>query len=787
MTSKEYSYCDRAFRRAALSQQLSHILYFVDCQGLGAGRAEHAPVTQIRGHFGNNLLRRQKVMLDVDSLGKPGEIVVLPHRRRRRQTQQLEDQISADKEQSEPDTSSSILQKLEKEQDGPDITDFWANIKGFRLPYQPRDKLASNDWLELRKNIEKSFTTDQLSCYISEFNAIRRRRDHPVTSNHVENAAWRPGKSLYLETGSDSREDIASRIARDKSLNGKKLLAERILRDCWHLGITDEVGQLDMYLPSHAVSLFLNSDRCSFEALANSYQAKIDIARALELIRITGSETSCQSIRDIIENFCSQIRQDSITLTQLKRPQGNNCQPNIELLRFLGTKYGIYFDRTKRQSEVKLYYFADDKSAADNARRDLNLTQYSIDSPISFCTYLPSSEKANVYLVDTENTASWIDRKRQWFRWGIAPPRHVPEKIPAPFFDQDHSLLSSDLLMLLRGSLKADIGVSNESRIHETLTATVGNCLFLHKPDIHNGTLTAARLGEMSLPRIFTRNIPKIASFLRLLTPYLGMADCQIHRIRLSPSTTNTHILPPLELEIEVRLNPQSQSSPNLVLRKAKAVLLENNIDYLIPENNLDLRFTRTIYRNISDISCGSKADGSVQNDDSLSLAIRGCLQHVSLTSRGLKDSTSSLPAFCHLSLPKEAVELNWTQKTSYTSDLVKLNAVEDPSEYVKAEYMFPPLNALSDSRILLYDFDGERLNYGYYESGPLFANHNTCVSLDMDVMCNESVADSSINSASSIHSGALLGNTLPEEFHSFYRSACKLAFEIGRHGEIPK
>ena len=620
-----------------------------------------------------SLRRRQRVLLDVDSLGKPGEIVVLPHHRLGRQTQQLEDQISADKEQSEPDTSSSILEKLEKEQDGPDITDFWANIKGFRLPYQPNDKLTSSDWLELRENIEKSFTSDQLSRYTSKFKAIRRQRDHRVTSNHVENAAWRPGKSLYLETGSAFREDIANRIARDKSLSGKKLLAERILRDCWHLGIADEVGQLDMYLPSHTVSLFLSSDRCSFEALANSYHAKIDIARALKLIRITGSETSCQSIRDIIENFCSQIRQDSITLTHLKRPQGRDKrQPSVELLQFLGTKYGVYFERTKRQSEIKLYYFADDKSVADNARRDLNLAcEYSIISPISFCTYLPSSENANVYLVDTENTAPWIDRKRQWFRWGITLPRHGGlEKISAPFFDQNHFLLSSDLLMLLRGSLKADIGVSNESRIHETLTATVGNCLFLHKPDIHDGTLTAARLGEMSLPRIFTQSIPKIASFLRHLTPYPGMADCQIHRIRLSPSTMNTRVLPPLELEVEMRSNPWSQSSPNLVIRQAKAVLLENNIDYLLPENNLDLRFTRTIYRDISDLPFGSKAansNASVQNDDSLSSAIRGCLQNVSHPGR-LNDDTSSSPAFCHLTLPKEAVELNWIRRTCHTS-----------------------------------------------------------------------------------------------------------------------
>ncbi|KAL2014694.1 hypothetical protein VTN00DRAFT_2219 [Thermoascus crustaceus] len=746
-----------------------------------------------RGSINRNRHRRrpegQRVVLDVTSLGKPGEILVVPNRKRRRQIPEVQEETNTKKQETgkEEDGLPFMLGELGKELESvADTAEISNNIENFRSSYRPHDKLNLEAWIELRKTMERSFTADQLWNYISRFEqsdlvSVEGRERNAGS----DNATWKPGTSLFLETNPEFQERISNRVAAAQDLRGKILLVEKILRDCWQLGVHGEVGQLDVHLPSYAISLLPSSERCSFDNLADSYEANMDIDRALNLVRITGSQHSCEAIRDIIQDSASQICNEEVSLSPHSGIRnGNSGQLSTEFLQWVEKMYPVVCERKPRESVGTLYYLPENKTEADKARRDIQLALYrQIATPIPFCTYLPTSKKATVYSVNTENTASWFDREKKWFRWATASTRTAdPQGFTAPFFDAHQSRISGDLLTLLRGTPNASRDLPERNQITESLTATVGKCLFLEKPGLDETTINATRLGELSLPRIFTTDIPKVAPFIRLLTPFPGSIDRQLHRIRLTPTAEKAHTLPSLELDIEMSgpdVSPYSDRA--LAIRRVKAVLLENSIDYLIPENGLDLRFTRRIY---SDLFNNKRPDGALSNDlfdrndkvfiESIESSLESILKRVR---PGIHDT--SLPAFCHISLPRKLIEdMFLGDRPSKDKDLETAEANGGSDEYIKSEYVFPPLDDFSGSRIHTYDFYGERLTYNYYESGPLLPKHTTNLSLDMDVT-DDRIAQSRNSMNTSLSDG-----TLTQEFHSFYNTACKLAFILGGHRE---
>jgi hypothetical protein len=703
----------------------------------------------------------QKILLDVDTLGKPGEIVVVPHPRRRRQAPETQD--AAEKGQSSTDDLPFILRELESEQLSQAETDFTFYIEELRSTYQPGDKLHQEEWMELREKVEQSFTSNQLSDYISRSLASEQGGQQSQSGEH---GTWKPGKSLYFGVSGVTREHVANRVARDQDLTGKKLLSEQVLRDCWQLGVADETGQLDIQLPPHAISLLLRSDRCSFQELAQSHQAKIDVSRSLNLVRITGSQTSCESIHETIEDFVSRIREDPADLSFLNTLRDSNGDPSIpEFLDWVDTAYGIACEREGRQSQGTVYYSADNKTMADRARRDLDLANQTRAVPaVSFCTYVSSSQQANVYEVNTEGTTSWVDRGKHWFRWSMQSARSDdPYTSPAPLFDQHYPRLSSDILGQLRGTPNMD-AEHTEGDIDESLTAVVGKCLFLHQPTMSETTVSASRLGQLSLPRIFTGDVPKLSSLLRVLTPFPGSDSEYLHRIKLTPSSTNTHPMPLLEVEIGVKDGEDlAPSASGFVVRKVRTIVKEDSIDYLLPENGLDIRFIRTSYRNLLDTPGRTFESDVSTRDDAASVLeeIKRCLEQVIANYDVFGDA--ALPAFCHLQLPRSAVETSSSSGGQSTGT-------------IGGEYLFPSVASFLGTRRFLYDFHGEKLSYGYSESGPLFPEKTTHLSLEMDVVKGGRVSEKNLSDE----------EILQKEFLSFYRTACKVAFELGGvHGKV--
>merc|ERR1712187_626296 len=92
--------------------------------------------------------------------------------------------------------------------------------------------------------------------------------------------------------------------------------------------------------------------------------------------------------------------------------------------------------------------------------------------------------------------------------------------------------------------------LSKKVDVHENVTAAVGKCLFLRKPTMSCDPVDATTLSKLSLPRSFTTNLPRVASFLRQLQSHEGTDKQQLRRVLLVPSALYANIFPQLDLEV---------------------------------------------------------------------------------------------------------------------------------------------------------------------------------------------------------------------------------------------
>ncbi|KAF7592556.1 hypothetical protein BBP40_012716 [Aspergillus hancockii] len=597
-------------------------------------------------------------------------------------------------------------------------------IESFRTPYQQLDKLALNDWDNLRSDLQLSFTIQQLSAYVSEHknDGLGSGKEQILPGGTITEE-WKPGISVYFETGPVSQEGVADRVATTQALRGKQLLAERILRDCWHLGIVNEVGQLDIRLPSQSLSLLLYSEHFSFEELASLHEAKIDVMHSLGLVRITGKQHPCESIREIVYDATARIREEELELCPPENISSKNKSRifSPDLLSWVSETYGVAFEQGPN-GPTKIFYLVENKQNADSARRTLNLVIYEAIQPsIPFGTYLPASELIDVYDIDPELNVPLSDRQKLWFRWAVPSAQTTVSRVSdAPYFYKHETRLSDELLKLLRATSPTQIGTAEA---YESITAAVGRCLFLRKPSFEDKTINASQLGKMSPPRTFSTDIPRVMPFLHQLTPQVSEEYIQTHRIRLVPSAIYANIFPQLEIEVGVS---SSGFEIDVSMQRAKAILAESNVDYLLPECGLDLRFTRKLTHNL--------------------------LEHTPLEI--LQGSLQDL----------------------FSKSRINEGQERDPNGYTTGEYMYLPVSDIRGTRVHRYDFRGHRLNYSFYESGPFKPYRTTDVFLDMD-MAHEPEMSAPDNGDSH--------EPIQQQFNSFYNAACSFAFDLDRTGRV--
>ncbi|KAJ5675448.1 hypothetical protein N7462_008345 [Penicillium macrosclerotiorum] len=693
--------------------------------------------------------KNENVTLAVNSLGEPGRIVVVPTKRSPRSKRQRKEASDAAVDDARPVTFQSMLNDLGEEMSPltPDVIQ--KRIEILRDSNQSNHNMSASDWENLRTTLSSSFTYRQLSDYIEEFEAREHGSD--------ESPKWRPGTSPFLNANPTLRTEVTERVASAQALEGKSLLSERILRDCWHLSIANEVGQLDLRLAPSFITLLLNSEHFSFDEVASIYGCSIDVTRSLGLVRLTGCRSACEPVHQIILDAASRIHKQEVGIDPHSKLSPGLAQVFSQaFLEWVGHTYGVAVTQEASDIPDKILYLAENKTGAANARRSLQLALYQNNpAPVPFSTYFPASEQANLYDYNPKMNTTWFNRQKPWLRW--ANPSRIMGSLQheTPFFDDHQTRLSDHLLKLLRDIPKAKSNATDGYglQIHESVTAAVGRCLFSRKSPFEDPAISALQLGRLSLPRIFTTDITNTAPFLENIRPIKSEDGTQTYRLRLTPAAAHVDVAP--ELEIEAISRPGQPFE----VQSVNVVFDTNSVDYLLPENGLDLRFTRTQH------SIVSRENLESSDYQAFAESIKDSLR-TSFGPQTMPSDSSSLPPFCQIILPRGLLRFS-AHSTRATSSTM---ATEVPEGQLSVEYILPPLKDIQGAAIQQYNFDGRPLTFRYYESGPFLASHTTDVSLDIDIS----------NGTSELKQDQP-DNSLEQEFHSFYNTACRMAFELHR------
>lgn len=684
--------------------------------------------------------------LDVNTLGKPGQIVVVPSRRRR----MLNRNRNKNPENESGGTISAMLDELNDENSPPSDKSVQERIDEVRGSYQLGQILPAADLKALWSKLASSFTYKQLSDFISEYNR----------SSVVEEQGWTWGSS-----SSKSQDKL---FGKTKRFRGKSQAAETIVRDCWQLVADGERGQLEFRIPAQSISLLLHAEHFSFHELASLHGCGIDVTQSAGLVSLTGKRNDCESVHEIIIDATGRIREDDVGINSYIHGDANSQVFTPDFLEWVNSTHGVFVEHKAHRPPQKILYLAENKLGADNARRTLNLALSNTTSPLTpFSTYLPASELASAYSYKPEAHASWFEQQNSWFRWAMSSAQNAEaENLETPFFDKHQTRLSDELLKLLRVTTpKAGLVTG----LHESVTAVVGKCLFMQKPSFNDTAISPAQLGRLSLPRAFTNDIPLVSRFINSLMPIRPKNGAQLYRLRMCP-TSNTGSPPALEIEVAMNSNLDGVD-----VHSVKAIRTTNSVDYLLPENGLDLRFTRTVSQ---DLLYKPTSDSELPQNSSehlfpepFSPQIEAMLQSIktslqdSIVNGEASQGSLPLPVFCNITIPCDLVQ----QPASHKVESKKLD--ESMAENsVTVEYMFPPLSNIRGAVVQKYSFNGRQLDYRYYESGSLLASRTNEISLGMEIPQIDSAAENDQS------------EQLDHEFHSFYNTACDMAFKI--HGK---
>ncbi|KAJ5178700.1 hypothetical protein N7492_001910 [Penicillium capsulatum] len=666
--------------------------------------------------------KNEKLPLGVDSLGSPGQITVLKPGHRNRRTRG-EPKATPD---PGPMTLDAILGDLKEEASAPALSTIEDAIETYR-PSNTKLTVAVGE--SIRMNLTAAFTASQLSDYIAKY-----KTPHP--REELLTRRWWPQK---VRSGRNS---------------GKGSLAEHVLRDCWQVDITDEAGQLDLHLRSPLINLLLNAEHFSFERIANLHRASIDVTHSVGLVQITGQRHACESVAEVISDAVSRVQQVNVGLGPEASHLDLGPVMSPRFLEWLGHTYGVAVEQGPFKSSAKILYLTENEACADSARRTLDLAISQVTSaPVPFSTYFPASELADLYHTHPEASLSWFDRQRQWFRWSRPAVETVgKDGDQTPFFDNHKTRLSDELLKLLRAGPAPPVTMEDGADWSESVTAFVGKCLFAPKSSLASATLSASQLGKSSSPRAFATDIPRVMPFLDSLPPMTPVINGRpLYRLRLKPSLQNTAALPDVQVTFTIEPRTYFYGHDFVEIHDLKLVLSANHVDYLLPENGLDLRFTREIYR-------------SVQNNESpkshaLKEDIKKSLQNV-FCAEDATEASIGQTAFATISFPVHLLP---------TTDAA---AQEGPgmNDTLTAEYLLPPLSDIRGAHVQRYTFDDREVHCSFSDLGPFLPVQTTELSLSLELLKPGSVPERGPSPA-----------TLDPAFHSFYNSACSLAFQTHR------
>ncbi|KAJ5584757.1 uncharacterized protein N7459_004557 [Penicillium hispanicum] len=707
------------------------------------------PKHETRSHAGLSGVRSRRrrrvgkrIAIGATTLGEPAEILVV-----QQQPRVVKHEVTASDEYRVP--LAPMLDDLEEEMGALNPETVRRAFDEYQALFQPKEQLTPQNWNEIRSVVASSFRSEHLLAYLSESKLRHAPPEHGTET-------WRAGTSMTVITPHGKRT-VKHRVASAEGLKWKRSLAERILRECWQLSMADDVGEQDLHLPPAVISLLLNAEHFSFDEVAAMHQSTIDVTLSSGFVRITGRQKDCEAIRELILDVTAKIREaemgDVGSFTSISSLPAR-------FLEWLGSTFGVAVKETSSESPPsesprKIIYLAANQSGAEKALRTANLAiEASRETRVPFSTYLPASKQFAVQKYNIDTHGSWFDRQRSWFRWTVPSFQATSVQGPRTFLFTNHqSELSGGLLSLLRSPAATNTASPNGVSLREAVTASAGKCAFAPKSSFDSSPISAAQLGLLSARRTFTTDVPRVMPFLNSLPLKQSQDGSQSHRIRLIPPSMNANRLPELEVEFTWKPAESSEAEENRFdIRSVNLVCSTSSVDYLLPENSQDLRFTRTLYY---DIPAETLAESS--NYKALVESIKKPLYEAFISTDTIQEPVP-LPPFCHIELPSDLLTELGYEHTGASRPSNQDESALASENNISVEYMLPPIENIIGAQIRHYDFRGRSLWYRLSETGPFLAASTTDVVLELN---------------------RLNAGSEEQDFHSFYMAACNMAFGI--------
>ncbi|EFQ98025.1 hypothetical protein MGYG_01062 [Nannizzia gypsea CBS 118893] len=702
---------------------------------------------------------------DVKVLGKPAHVVIVDNKPRRPR-----DVLQAANNKSSWKSPTELLKDLHKERVEFELEEVEKNLAYLRSLYNPGDSLSLKDWEHLHETLGDGFTFEQLRQYYQ--NSERN-------TECEKSSEWRAGNSTYLDQAPAPQGRITTRILAFKEMGPKKKLVEKILRESWELSIDGEEGQLDVYLDPSPMSVLLLPTMPLLNMFAESHKVNIDVSRHLGLIRITGSKQSCIGTSQQLKEWASDIRSmdTGLPVAQLKAVADLSYWEST-LLPWVQSEYNVSFDTSWNKDALSIHYLHGTESNAHRARQTLYLAVSSVHQMGGLFTNLSSSENAHLYPVTYPNSMNLPDRQKEWFRWiksGDSSGR-IPGRPPASIYGKGsvkpfHKLL--DLLFDKEDLSKQSLLGPQCTR--EVITASVGQCLFEGKPPQDSGQVSFPNIESSQIPRVFINEVPNTLPFLDSLEVAASNVNKSSFRIRLLPSYKKQPFLPELELELEVATPEDGEDiSTTPKIRNVSAIISSRDVDMLLPESPLDIRFNRKLYYNLFDQGCAAFI--SAEADNEFHSSLNRCAESFKVN-LPLTRNQPSMPLFCTLAIPKHITEL--LDPSRKLSPSVPAQSSQE-GEYIIGEFcVYPPVQSLAEAGVSKYIYKELGLTFGTRDMGPYLPLKTTDISLTLGLHDDErrpqnALPDRKLSSLPETDSsfGSLQSALLP-----FYLRSCHLAF----------
>lgn len=722
--------------------------------------------------------------LDQEFLGEPSKVFVLDHSSEKRFEGNFMKVGEHEVKDETPKTRSQILEEINRERhELPSSNDATTSLQYLKNLHKPGQALPTAEWNKLRDTLNSGFTTAQLSDYVQR---EQEEASGDSKQRKPKEAEWKAGTSSFVELGSATQERITTRIEGLNRYLAKRVLAEKILRECWQLSLMDEVGQLDVRLPSRNLSVLLLSPESPLKSLAESCNATIEVSQKISLVRITGSETACLNAKSRLAELASETRSLDIDLPTSVVKRNQIC---TDLLPWIQREYGILCRSNKNAKTATLHYLSSAGSDVQQARRILFLASIPDPDPRhNFVTNLSKSLPANLYPVLSPDCMKLPDRQKEWLRWakplsdsniteGRAtrrPPESIYNRNPAaPLARISDTLFKApeERRKYLHGRFT-----------REVVTAAVGKCLFQKQHKLAKDVVTFSDIETSSAPKTFITDVPNTLSFLKSLNT-VRSGDSQnssTFRIRLMPSPPNKLQLPPIELELKsgpTSRDPGEVSAP--ILQKASAIIDTTEVDMLLPETSLDIRFHRTLQYDLFE---GQEPSFSGEGGNTIQSSLLECAEMFRLH-YPLSSPQPPMPVFFNLAIPKNLVK-SLSSKPSKS----KKSAEDQSAEYITGEYYtYPPLRSFANASIAKYTYKDYELDFTSQNTGPFLPKQTTVLSLSYGRWSDAQKPnpDQDISQEDEAASDRIKEHSPRADFRPFYTRACQLAFELGalQHG----